>query len=228
MKKRLLIVTDSLGAPRVHPELICYDKTWPAHVKIWISKYDYDVFIYSANGLSTDSLLKEVNFKLKLYNADIVIFQVGIVDCAPRVFSEREKLLFRIFHLHKLAAKIGKKYHAKLSSLRNKVTVGLKAFSKNIQSINDKFRTSEPENCKLVYVPIGPPCSKYFELSPNIGLNIKNYNNAIENNSDHFISAFCEIDPESIYMSDCHHLNEKGHQVLSQLVISYLDPLVSK
>ena len=55
--KRLLIITDSLGAPRVTPEICCYDDTWPCKVKQDVEKFGYDVVIHTINGLDSTQLV---------------------------------------------------------------------------------------------------------------------------------------------------------------------------
>ncbi|ARU59543.1 hypothetical protein OLMES_5563 [Oleiphilus messinensis] len=219
MPKRMLILTDSLGAPRIEPELVNYDQTWVAKVKCEAQNNGYDVIAFTANGLDSANLLSEVNFKLHLYKPNVVIFQFGIVDCAPRVWSDREKLLFRILNLHNLAARIGKNYHAPISKFRNITAVSIADFALNIKSINEKIRQHAPDGCTLIHVPIGPPCSAYFELSPAIGENIIRYNKVLGENSDRFLTDFSQLDPETIYTSDCHHLNQTGHEKLSKIVL---------
>lgn len=90
--KRILIVTDSLGAPRdVNGEKIEYEDTWIYKLKNnYINSIDVDVIFITINGLDSNQLLQLTNDKLKLYNADLILFQFGIVDCAPCIKKYRD------------------------------------------------------------------------------------------------------------------------------------------
>lgn len=97
MSKRILIITDSLGAPRNDEEVITYDETWVGMLTKHLQSQGQEVLSFSENGLSSTSLLNDVKSKLTLYNPNIIIAQFGIVDCAPRVLKNREILLFQLF-----------------------------------------------------------------------------------------------------------------------------------
>ena len=64
--RRVLIITDSLGAPRVSPETLYYEDTWPFKLKKRFDEYGIDTFIFTENGLDSTLLLGLLKFKLKL------------------------------------------------------------------------------------------------------------------------------------------------------------------
>lgn len=217
--KRLLIITDSLGAPRTVPELVTYDQTWTSMVKQHAQDLGYDVSPHTINGLDTRALDRLVDEKLHLYDPDLVLFQFGIVDCAPRVFSDREKLIFRVLHLHRLAAKIGKKYHAPLSAKRDVTAVSLKEFEAFVPKIYNKIKSASRKPVKIINVPIGSACQGYVDISPTIKQKISDYNKVIELHSDLFLKRFKNVPVEEIYTADRHHLNPAGHKLLADIVI---------
>ena len=135
--KRILIVTDSLGAPRdVNGEKIEYEDTWIYKLKNnYINSIDVDVIFITINGLDSNQLLQLTNDKLKLYNADLILFQFGIVDCAPRVLKNIEIKIISILRLSGLIKKIISKYHSKLSNLRNIQSINIYEFEKNVKRI---------------------------------------------------------------------------------------------
>lgn len=223
--KRLLIITDSLGAPRTTPELCPYDDTWPKVVKAHAENQGYDVILFTENGLDSFKLLRLVESKLKLYKPSMVLLQFGIVDCAPRVFTDREKLIFRILHLHKFAAYIGKKYHATLSSLRDNTVVSCEDFRKNIVAISQELKGNAQPGCKILHIPIGLACKGYVKISPSVERKITQYNRVLEEESDIFISAFYDANVEKIYTADHHHLNKVGHALLGAAVLSSMEDL---
>lgn len=223
--KRLVIITDSLGAPRTVPEVVYYDDTWVRMVRDHAIKRGYDVIAHTINGLDSRELLKLVLEKLHLYDPDLVLFQYGIVDCAPRVFSEREKMLFRILQLHKVAAKIGKKYHAPLSAKRDITSVSLSEFELFVPKINEALKSNTEKPCQIINVPIGSACRGYVELSPTIEHNITEYNQVLQRNSDCYLTKFSTAPVEEIYTADCHHLNHNGHKLLAAIVTESLEVL---
>jgi len=154
-----------------------------------------------------------------------VLFQYGIVDCAPRVFSDREKLIFRILHIHKLAAKIGKKYHAALSAKRDLTAVSLNEFDVFVLQINEKLRAESSKPIKVVNIPIGSACQGYVDISPTIKQKIASYNEVLKRHSDVFLADFVSAPVEQIYTKDRHHLNPFGHQLLADIVIDGLKQL---
>ena len=73
--KRILLLTDSLAMPREEPELTLYEDTYP-----YLLRKKYEVFQFSKGG----GLMKEFveqTFYYNQYRPDVVILQIGIVDC---------------------------------------------------------------------------------------------------------------------------------------------------
>lgn len=97
MRPRVLAIGDSLSIPRASST---YEDTWLYKLKK--AHPEWDIISLCEGGRTTDCLLLEraatgMNC-LSLYCPDVVIVQLGIVDCAPRLFppnSRLEKLLRR-------------------------------------------------------------------------------------------------------------------------------------
>ncbi|MCE9540508.1 MAG: SGNH/GDSL hydrolase family protein, partial [Bacteroidetes bacterium] len=87
---KILIMSDSLALAREKPEKVFYEETWPAFLK----RKGHDVLPICIGGATSDDLLRQVAYH-KPFLPDIVIIQVGIVDCAPRHFTQLEILLLR-------------------------------------------------------------------------------------------------------------------------------------
>lgn len=90
MKKRILIVTDSLGCPR---EQIPSDVTWTERI---ISKYGSDVLIYTycVYGLRC----VDIPFGyIQFLKPNIIIFQFGICDACRRATPEKLLKFFQKF-----------------------------------------------------------------------------------------------------------------------------------
>ena len=82
---KILILTDSLGLPRFEPEPCFFEETWPILLKEIYS----NIHQVSIGAATSQIILKQVNYQ-KAFNPDLVILQVGIVDCAPRFMTRKE------------------------------------------------------------------------------------------------------------------------------------------
>ncbi len=217
MPQRILIATDSLGAPRNDEEVITYDETWVGMITKNLKSQGHEVIAFTDNGLSSIALFRNVKSKLTLYNPDIVITQYGIVDCAPRVLKNREILLSKLFFLSKPVHYIAKKYHAPLSKIRNICLTPLTLFQENVEEIYTLFKTDN--NAQIITIAIAPANEDYINKSPRIQDNIDRYNTALKDQCDQFIT-YEGVDASTIYLPDAHHLNKKGHEVLYQKLLT--------
>ncbi len=90
---KALIVADSLSMPR---KGIPYDDTWPSILNCirkdihWIQR--------SQRALNSNHIVGSLKEDyLEYYRPDIVILQIGIVDCAPRLFPS-DSLITKIIN----------------------------------------------------------------------------------------------------------------------------------
>ena len=99
--KKILIIADSMGMPR---DGFDYDKTWLYQFKIFFN--NFCIIDKSHRGSTTKRLITEGGgFKnvepgsdlLEFYKPNIIIIQLGIVDCSPRYISVNS-LTFRILN----------------------------------------------------------------------------------------------------------------------------------
>src|SRR5688500_17972440 len=91
-KKKILIITDSLGLPRAVPEVCSYEQTWP----FLLNNAGYQIHQVSIGGATVSELYRQLEYHY-LFLPDLVIVQSGIVDCAPRALGKFESLLLNKF-----------------------------------------------------------------------------------------------------------------------------------
>lgn len=203
--KRVLILSDSLGLPRSFPEICKYEDTWPV-----LLKDSYLVHQVSLGGATTKELVGQIDYH-ESFNPDLVIVQVGIVDCAPRFLRRKEQALIRLFPFHK---KIFEILNTPEFKRRRKITyTNINDFQNNIQLINDKFAS------KVVFLGILPSSNEYEKMLPGVSDNIKNYNNILAQNK--YINL--EDVPLNGIMSDYHHLNSFGHKIVFNKIKEFLN-----
>lgn len=108
------------------------------------------------------------------------------------------------------------KNHAKLTNFRRLTKIGIDEFKKNVQTV---FCELNSINVKVVCIPIAPACSEYIKHSPRIQKNIDDYNKVLESSCHLFLKEMYSGAPlEEIFLTDFHHLNSKGHDVVFEFL----------
>lgn len=131
--KRVLILSDSLALARTKPEICLYEDTYPAFLK-----KGFEVHQVSIGGATSADLLKQVHYH-KSFNPDVVILQVGIVDCAPRFISRKElDFTYAIGAIGKgLRYMLNKKW---IKQIRKISYINKAEFKENLNKIQDALK----------------------------------------------------------------------------------------
>ena len=222
--KRILFVTDSIGSPRNIPEKCTFNDTWCYQVSKNIG--NMEVLFENIHGLDTDMLIGEFLTRISLYEPDIIILQVGIVDCAPRVFTKFQLRVVKFLKLKFLHSFVSSNY-AKLSKVRNIAYVSQSVFHENlIQFINAL------DGIQIYALSIAPPSSKLKSKSPLMNERVATYNNILEEVfKNNFIDPFKNIDQvllDDMYMSDLIHFNKDGQSYISHFVKQSLNSILQQ
>ena len=172
-RTKVMIVTDSLSMPR--PE-IRYEDTW-----IYLLKQEfpqYDIIDRPGRGSTTTRLVTEGGGGVDLletYMPDIVIIQLGMADCAPRLFNKRG-LEYRIVSRN-LPAWARRRYidwvkkHRVRSPAVTEVTPD--QFRSNLITF---FNRARSVGARVLVVPILPPIDLQIRKSPHVRKNVDLYN----------------------------------------------------
>lgn len=205
---KLLLITDSLGYPRITPEIVNYDETW-CHL---LSKKKYDAYQFSFGGATVLLLLKQAKGYLKLYHPDIVIVQAGIVDCAPRALTKQENYLINKYWITRELMRICARKIIPVLRKRNIAYTPLSQFEKSVLGFKKLFHD------KLFWVGILPAGIDYEQKNPGITNRIYAYNQIVKDSIGTQFIDMSEIDQKYL-MSDHHHLNIFGHRYVAEKVI---------
>lgn len=202
---RILILTDSLGLPRNKPEVCSFEDTWPVLLK---NKYP-NIHQVSIGAATSEILLKQIHYH-KGFNPDIVVLQVGIVDCAPRFMSRKElDFTYALGVFGKgLRFLLNRNW---IKKLRNISYINEVEFQCNINKIQDKF------DCPVIAIGILPANEQYEARLPGIAKKIITYNEILNYTFRNFINTESILKVGGV-MSDYHHLNKKGHEYLFLLI----------
>jgi len=209
MSKKILLLTDSLALPRSHPEVCEYEDTWPNLLR----KQGYFIHQVSIGGATTTDIVRQLHYHAP-FSPDLVVLQVGIVDCAPRFMTKVEQAIVRKIplianHIFSLMNRPFVKKVRKISYVRPQ------RFSSNIQKIIETFGDT-----KIYFVGILPASEEYEKVLPGVSNRIYQYNKLAEQQPLNLVSTDL-FDLKGV-MSDHHHLNKYGHkQIFDYLLNSF-------
>jgi hypothetical protein len=204
---RILFLTDSLGLPRDTPEIVHFDECWIQIVKSNFPKFHFDQV--SLGGATIDVLFNQYDYH-KQFEADLIILQCGIVDCAPRAFKKYENALLNSNSFFRFISNkiLNKKLINYLRKNRNIQKTSLIDFERYLIS----FRNI---NCRIIAIEILPASMDYELQLPGIIRNIEKYNQKLRK---YFDTVELTNFEKGLTMSDFHHLNVLGNRELSRII----------
>lgn len=211
---KIQILSDSLALPREIPQKVYYEETYPAK----LSK-DYTVAQYS-KGAGTIKELFDQTFYYKMFCPDVVILQSGIVDCAPRPFTQFEEHFFTLNFFTKGCKAILKRLTKSwLRTLRKVAWTPPKKF----RLYCEQFKKAYP-NIPILAIGILPPRAEYEKQAKGISKRIHEYNGIL---MDVFGENYIDTSdmPDDGIMSDHHHMTSIGHQFVYDKIAERLSKL---
>lgn len=229
MDNQALIITDSLGAPRDIP-YTRYKDTWVSMVEDYFyQEHGIKTFAFTQRGLSTQTALEQIEEQLQFYTPKIVILQIGIVDCSPRLikFSTIQNLSKLLPLKVNLFLDNFKRFlftSPKLSKYRFRSDVDVKDFEKNINTIVNRYF----KDSIIVYIPIGWPNKRYVFESKYIRKFVEKYNDILKRfNGDRYfylekIDDIVKKNIYKIYDKKNRHYTVHGHKVIADIILSEL------
>lgn len=234
-KLKVLCVADSLGLPG-HSK---YEDTWFALLKNNFPSIDFISVFQRATttnvlltiGGGSDNIPRGADC-LEFYEPDIVILQLGIVDCAPRYISKNSKVLKIVNRLPAIGKKI---FYKILKSVRNRsvkhAEVSPEKFRANIETYLKRCETVGVK--KVVVIKIVTPDERMAKKNPTIKLAVNLYNTIYDSFVDKF-NFYVTIDPlnydfiqEDIF-EDGYHPNQRGNLYVFNELKETLFPLTTK
>lgn len=218
--KKILILGDSIGLPRNDRQVIDID-TWPSILMQKLcGKYIFFSQNFYAPTVSEILFLRNELF-LGGFIPDIVLLQLGIVDCSPRCFLRKELQILKALGLGRIGRKIASKYHYQLTKIRKTTYVPQVSFKNDIIKLRNSF-----ENATFYVLPIAPANSNIMSKSYGIANNINRYNAILQNIfGDYFLSElFGEMtnNLERLFDHDNIHLSRDGHLLVANILFSRL------
>lgn len=211
--KKILILTDSLGLPREHNnDIIQATQTWPS----LLSK-KFDVCHLGIGGATIDILTNQAAYH-RFFYPNIIIVQSGIVDCAPRTLTRREKnLIENLPFVGRFIYPIIKRYNKQIRKWRNAKLSTEELYRSNVKKIISLF-----DGKPVYFIGILPASKEYEKIVPGITKSIITFNNILKQEAKGNY-----INMDTISQSDIlgchHHLSISGNEYLYKKIIDKLN-----
>ena len=236
---RIVIAADSLALPRPkHNGDIPYQKTYGFLLeKSLQEKFPGSKVLNHGYRSNTIRILSEevrLFDQILAWKPQIVLLHIGIVDCAPRIFSEIERKIVSRIRPYSLRdwfiQYVGKHRRFIIRNRRLRVYVSLDEFATKYKQVVEKMFA---QNIIVLAVNISPTIPDVAYRSPGLSENIEKYNEAIANASYKkalLIDLYKEVHyrgAKECLLDDGIHLSSFGHEVLADLVTKEIHNLYS-
>ena len=207
-----MVIADSLALPRPG---VPYEATWPYLIERKFSDWDW---VNLARRTSTTKRLVTDGDAgadcLEFYEPDGVILQLGICDCAPRLYRQGSVMQHLIY---RLSGNIGRNISTLFERYRGRLVsnamVSADQFRINLENYLQRCKRSETKVIVLEIMPVG---EDMVSKNPEIVIQIDRYNRIyreLESNSNHMkvVRVFEMGENIESFTIDGYHLNELGN-----------------
>lgn len=229
---KILLVGDSLSMARLDSG-IGFEETYAYLLQIQLK----NSIIINASVRANDSqnaLSENYSYEtLDAVNPDLVIYFLGVVDCMPRLFSRRERLILRLLMATKFLKGLGKLIIAYRSKRRYELTkkrliqyVPIKSWNENLE----KFLLKS--SCKVVFVNIPYPGERLLSRNYQIEEIVNNYNSCLSDQAKKhgaMVVDFHSLTKKSphLLLEDGYHITVEAHKMLTEILLESITNFMS-
>ena len=216
---------NSVSLPPAEDPAVC---PWPT----LLAQRGFDVRQWSRDGGTVQHLEEEAGRRLSEERVDAVILQTGIVDCAPRPLSDRERTfvgLVRPLALRRAVVSVLHRHRADIIRRRALIQVmPLAAFEAHFARL---FAAAAAGGRAVAVLPIFPVPSSVHARNPLLAREMAAYNDAMRRLASpaRFFEAgkiFGDDTPDDLAIGpDSVHLNGRGHERVAAAMAAWLSSL---
>lgn len=233
---RILCIGDSTSLPG-HTNT--YDDTWFYKLKQDFHTFDFisvfrrsittNILVTEGGGDDVDNVPMGADC-LEFYNPSIVVLQLGIVDCAPRLLNRFDKLI--LMFLPNNAKSFFIKFLKSIKKRRSSNTlVSLEKFQSNFKSYIERCLLNKIEIIILISIPY--PDERMISKNVNIIINVEVYNKILSDLSKNysFVKVISPLDSrnhDEIIFEDGYHPNPLGNQIVFQNIKNIIKSFVNQ
>ncbi len=228
--KKILVIGSSMTMPRNE---IKYEDTWLYNLTI--NMPEWNIIDKSRRASTTDRLVIEGGGDLdslskypkgsdllEFYMPDLVITQIGITDCAPRLLNRKKKSTRLLDILpYKLKSKIYKLLKQKKVRSKKNSYVTPQKFNENLINY---FERCAKTDTRVIVILISKPTKLVLTKNPELAESIKEYNDLFLQVSSSYSFVKCIVPFEDVYdmekvSLDEFHINKEGHEYIYDKLI---------
>jgi lysophospholipase L1-like esterase len=234
---RIVAAADSLALPRPAPDNISWEQVWPTLLEERLCRAGLDsrVLNHGQRARTLPDLLATYEDVVACWNPGLVVLQIGIVDCAPRLFSRREhKFLNEVIYwrLAKPLIRLASRNRRAIITLRpwvrytphHRFRKALGQLGRRVQGIADR----------VFVLPILPSFESHVRRSPGYNESVARYNQSWKEWCEACRCRFIPVeellagrDVRDLLLDDGHHLSVQGHaqcaEILGGLITAGMD-----
>lgn len=235
---RIVALADSLALPRDEgTDVVRWEDTWPSQLQRLSELHGVRLEIINCGARSrrmTTTIEGDFYEHIVLKLPDIVILQVGIVDCAPRLISLWERRLMNApWFPASLRDKIIRHRSASRASRTRRNPLGKvytrpELFAATLSTFGKRLRQAHPQ-IRLFALPILGRLPQLEEHSPGYISNIELYNNLLKSfclkHNFHWYDPLDIVNPaeySEFFASDAYHLLPLGNRRIAERLFSDL------
>lgn len=223
---RIVIFSDSLGMPRLHlsgRERTEYTDIYGYHLRQKLTGACEVELLYFIS-LDSEEAALMAQYQLAFRQPDLVIFHLGINDCAPRVFRKgNHNIIFRPWFprpLQRLALGFVRRSRRFLTRylFRGRVYVKPEHFRRNWHNVIKTVQAFNPD-CRFWALSIAPTLPGIDKRSYSFDANVAHYNSILREvfredciDLNHVLGG----NPETYLISDGIHLTRDAHTALAE------------
>lgn len=226
---KVLCIGDSLALPGHGNK---YEDTWVYKLK---RKFiDYDFITYFKRILTTEVLVTEGggpgdvdgfwfgSDMCEVYMPDVVILQLGIVDCAPRLIAKKSiehKIVARMPDMVKgKYIRLIKKYRKRT---KKNAYVNPTKFEQNVTSYIKRCKINQVK--KIIIIAIPEPSEQFIIKNPKVVESVLEYNNIYEKicseyDNEKIVFPLKQMAVDIPIYEDGYHPNSSGNQLVYESV----------
>lgn len=183
-------------------------------------------------GITSDFLLEEKLEDHYDLDCDYYILQLGICDCAPRLFSKATQSMLSAMSQYaalSIISRLIQRYYRKrrlyYTKKRRIQNVSIEQFTANMQSIIKHIIHFNPRLKKIILINIAYPGPYLREKNYGMEKIIADYNQTLAELAHSFpIISVIDIwslvkNDQALLLADAHHFNNSGHEVLYREIL---------
>ncbi|MFM2360982.1 MAG: hypothetical protein RLY16_2975 [Bacteroidota bacterium] len=211
---KVLFLTDSVSLPRKHKNgQVLWEEIYYSKFKQQFPSVDF--LLVGMGGATISQLQLALNY-YDCYQADILVLQSGIVDCAPRAFSQFEQQVITKLRLVRFVKPLTKflRKHRHISFTKPRV------FEEQLLKIKKKF-----DGKPTIAIGILPGNQAYEQVVPGISTCIERYNSILKKHMQFIDNS--DFSPNGV-LEDHHHLNALGQQIIFDKLVAVLQPYLQQ